>query len=69
MTPSERLELEVCLKRVGEILYKNSDPESLETFEGIEKTVREQVLEEISPKIALFFSKKRREQKKEGKEP
>lgn len=69
MTPSERLELEACLKRVGEILYNNSDPESLETFEGIEKTVREKVLENVSPQIAFFFSKKRQEQEKEEKEP
>lgn len=69
MTPLERKELEACLKRVGEILYNNSDPKNLETFEGIEKTVREEVLEKISPEIALFFSKKRQEQKKEGREP
>lgn len=64
MTPSEREELEVCLKRVGEILYNNSNAEKIETFEGIEKTVREQVIEYVSPQIALFFSRKRPEQKK-----
>ena len=44
MTPSEKLELESCLKRVSEILYKNSESERLETLEQIEKTVRGQVL-------------------------
>ncbi len=68
MTPSERLELKACLKRASEILYNDSEPESLETLEGIEKTVREQVLENISPEIALFLSKKRQEQEKEEKE-
>ena len=64
MTPSERQELEACLKRASKILYNNSDPESLKTFEGIEKTVREQVLEHVSPQIALFLSKTRQEQQK-----
>ncbi len=68
MTPDERFELEACLKRASEILYQNSDPESLETLEDIEKKVREQMLTEVSPKIALFLSKKRREQIEEEKE-
>ncbi len=69
MTPSERLELKECLKRASEILYDNSDPKSLESLEGIEKTVREQVLENVSPEIALFFWKERQEREKEEKEP
>ena len=55
MTPSERLELEACINRASEILYNNTDPDSLETLEDIETTVREQVLENISPQIALFL--------------
>ena len=43
MTPSQRSELSACLRRASEILYNNSDPESLETLEGIETTVRAQV--------------------------
>ena len=69
MTPSERSELSACLRRASEILYNNSDPESLETLEGIETTVRAQVLEHVSPKIALFLSKKRQELAEEEKEP
>jgi hypothetical protein len=68
MTPDERLELEACLKRASEILYQNSDPESLETLEDIEKKVREQMLSEVSPRIALFLSKGRRERIEEEKE-
>jgi hypothetical protein len=69
MTPSERLELEACLKRASEILYNNSDSDKLETFEGIEQTVREQVLEYVSPEIALFLSKRKQEQNKGKSEP
>ena len=64
MRPSERLELEACLKRASEILYNNSDSDKLETFSGIEQTVREQVLEYVSPEIALFLSKRKQEQNK-----
>jgi hypothetical protein len=69
MTPLERQELETCLKRASEILYNNSDPSSLKTFERIEKTVREQVLEYVSPQIALFLSKSKQEQARGKSEP
>ena len=69
MTPAEREELEACLKRASEILYHNSDPDSLETLAGIETTVRAQVLEHVSPKIALFLSKKRPKSSEEKPEP
>ena len=68
MTPKEREELEACLKRASEILYKNSEPESLETLADIETQVRTQVLEHVSPKIALFLSQKRPKQVEEKKE-
>ena len=54
MTPSEKQELEACLRRVSEILYNDSDSESLENLETIENTVRAKVLEYVSPKIALL---------------
>ncbi len=65
MTPSERKELEACLKRASKILYDNTDSESLDTLEGIEIAVREQVLENVSPQIALFLSKQKQRQKRE----
>ena len=52
MTPSERLELEACINTASEILYINTDPDSLETLEDIETAVREHVLENVSPQIA-----------------
>lgn len=68
MTPSEQEELEACLKRASEILYNNSEPESLETLADIEAQVRTQVLEHVSPRIALFLSPKRPKQNEEKKE-
>lgn len=69
MTPSERLELEACINRASEILYNNSDPDSINTLEDIETVVREQVLENVSPQIALFLlkEKQRRERGESGK--
>ncbi|MEQ8463310.1 MAG: ISKra4 family transposase, partial [Coleofasciculus sp. E1-EBD-02] len=54
MNQAERLELEACLRRASEILYNNSDTDSLETLADIEVTVRNQILEHVSPQIALF---------------
>lgn len=68
MTPAERQELETCLKRASEILYNNTQPELLSNLEGIETTVRSQVLEYVSPQIALFLSTKRRELTEEERE-
>ena len=69
MTKAERLELEACLKRASEILYNNSDTDSLETLADIEVTVRNQILEHVSPQIALFLSQKRPKLDAEKPEP
>jgi hypothetical protein len=68
MTPSERKELEACLRKASEILYNNTDPDSLETLEDIEIAVREQVLENVSPQIALFLLKEKQRQEREESE-
>ena len=61
MTPEDKKQLEAHIQEIAKILYKNTPPDKIETFEGIEYSVREQVLEHISPKIAFFLSEKRRE--------
>jgi hypothetical protein len=69
MNQAERLELEACLRRASEILYNNSDTDSLETLADIEVTVRNQILEHVSPQIALFLSPKRPRPDAEKPEP
>jgi hypothetical protein len=69
MIQAERLELEACLRRASEILYNNSDTDSLETLADIEITVRNQILEHVSPQIALFLSPKRLKRNAEKLEP
>lgn len=58
LTPQEQLRLSACIQEIAEILYKNTDSAEITTLEGLEKVVRQQMLEYVSPKIALFLSKK-----------
>ena len=62
MTPDEEKELAKHIKAIGKILYKQTKPEQVETLAKIEETVREQVLEYISPQIGVFLSDKEQEQ-------
>ncbi len=64
MTPQEQERLQACVTEIAQILYKNTPPEQIATLEGIEKAVRQQLMEHVSPKIALFLSKKWPEPKK-----
>jgi hypothetical protein len=59
MTPQDQERLEACSVEIAEILYRNSDPEGLERLAGIEQTVRQQMLVEVSPRVALFLSTSR----------
>ena len=61
MTPEERKELSEHIKAIGKILYKQTKPEQVETLAKIEETVREQVIEHISPQIGIFLSNKEQE--------
>jgi hypothetical protein len=68
MTPENKQRLEACTREIAEILYQNAeakDAEQLKTLEGIEIAVREQMLENISPNVGIFLSKKAAEQKQE----
>jgi hypothetical protein len=68
MTPSDKKLLADHIQAIAKILYKNTPPEKIQTFEGIETAVRDQVLEQISPQITFFLSEKRREQIKDVSE-
>jgi hypothetical protein len=57
MTPEDSQRLESCLQEVAEILYRQTSTTELKNFESIEKTVRKQMLEQVSPKIAFFYQK------------
>lgn len=56
MTPKDQERLEACTAEIAEILYRDSNPDGLDSLEGIEHTVRQQMLEKVSPQVALFLS-------------
>ena len=61
----EKLE-EYC-QGIAAILYRNVEAkniEQLKTLEGIELAVREQMLENVSPKIGIFLSRQAVAQKR-----
>lgn len=58
MTPQEAERLQACVQEIAAILYKNTPGNEVTTLEGIEKTVRQQMLKHVSPEVALFLSSK-----------
>ena len=62
MTPEKALALKAYAEAIAALLYEESDPEQLTTLAGIEKTVRDQVLEQVTPHIGVFLSAWQQEQ-------
>ena len=61
MTPEDQQKLEEYCQGIAAILYRNAEAknaEQLKTLEGIELAVREQMLENVSPKIGIFCRNK-----------
>lgn len=63
MNQDKQERLKACLEELAGLLYEEADKNKLTDLEGIEKTVRSQILELVSPEIALFLSHKKQEQK------
>lgn len=68
MTPEEKALVARKLNEVAEILYNNTPDGELKTFETIELSVREHLLETVAPKIGEFFSAQQQEQVQEERE-
>ncbi len=58
MTPEEAQRLQACVQEIAAILHRNTPAEELKTLEGIEKAVRQQMLEHVSPDVGIFLSSK-----------
>lgn len=69
MTPEELERLKACSQEIGEILYRNTPEHELADLDGIEKSVRRQMLEHVSPTVALFLSQLAPGQPKAEEEP
>ena len=58
MTPEEEKELTEHIDAIAKILYRQVQPEQVETLTQIEEKVRKQTLKHISPRIGFFLSNK-----------
>lgn len=56
MTPEDKQALEHHAREIAKILHRNTPTESITSLEGIEKTVRGEILEHVSPEIGIFLS-------------
>lgn len=65
MTPEEQVIVQQKLREVASILYKNTPSQELETFETVELSVREHLLETVAPEIGKFFLARQEEQMQE----
>lgn len=68
MTPSDQQQLKAHLKAVAEIFYRNTEPTELKSFESIEKSLRQKMLEEVGPELGSFFFHQYQELKQESPE-
>ena len=68
MTPSDQDQLKAYLKAAAEILYRNTDPTELKSFESIENSVRQKMLSEVGPELGSFFFQQYQEFKQENPE-
>ena len=59
MTPEQKRHLKAHTDAIAAILLADAKakcPERLETLEGIELTVRQQIQEHVSPEVGVFLS-------------
>ncbi len=57
MNPEDAQELQAHIQGIAKILYKNTDKTDLVSLETREKSVRQQMLEHVSPEVAFFYQK------------
>lgn len=69
MTPVQEQALKAHLQAIAEILYDDSDPATMQTLEGIEMTLRQQIQTRVSPALGTFLSKRLQEHKQANPEP
>ena len=68
MTSEQEQALKEHLQAIAQILYDDSDPETMKTLEGIEMTVRQQIQTHVSPELGGFLSKRLQERKQANPE-
>lgn len=69
MTPEEQQKIKINLQEIAEILYKNTSVDNLQSFESVELSVREHLIETVAPEISSFFLTRRAAKGRGEKEP
>lgn len=59
MNSEKAAQLKIHLHAIAKLLYEESDPANLQTPEGIEMTVRQQIQTHASPELGHFVSTQR----------
>jgi hypothetical protein len=57
MTPEELQKVNEYSKEIAKILYADTDPETLDSLDAIERVVRQKMLEHVTPQVGIFLSK------------
>jgi hypothetical protein len=58
MTPEELQKVNEYSKEIAKILYADTDPETLDSLDAIERVVRQKMLEHVTPQVGVFLSKR-----------
>jgi hypothetical protein len=61
MKAANQKKLQKHLQAIAKILYQESEAKESQSLDEIEKTIRAQTLEYITPELGVFFSKKQQE--------
>jgi hypothetical protein len=57
MDADKKAQIQAHARAIAALLYEETDPEQVKTLAGIEVTVRDHLLEHVSPEIGDFLSK------------
>jgi hypothetical protein len=68
MRPEQEQALKTHLQAIAKILYDDSDPDAMQTLEGIEMTVRQKIQAHVSPELGIFLSERLQQQQQDGPE-
>ena len=55
MQPDQEQALKAHVQAIAKILYDDSDPDAMQTLEGIEMTVRQKLQAHVSPALGNFL--------------
>ena len=69
MTPEETKAMRAHVEAIAAILYQNTDPDRIQSLEGIEQTVRQHMLEHVSPQMGIFLFAQARTQARVDADP